>query len=272
MEDEPIYAFDGLKQFLTDLGYQVGEAQAYRPIVNSDVELSDRGNMEMTSDGIFYIDPLTGSRQQIFLYKRRYRLTEFGKPRFHIRECQVIKSFMESGGFKREYRKANTKIVRVIDMDDYDRDKDISDLPLCGYCRNMALVHDMTTRDFVEILEQANQASADDIRSMDVDIFGYTRDWESISKAVRESKEYTCEECGLKMENPFDYQYMHTHHKDGNKLNNNPSNLECVCVYCHAHKPGHFERLTSGANKIIYDEFCERFYKSDETNYDLCSD
>ena len=134
MEDEPIYAFDELKSLLTSLGYNVKEATGYREIENTDVDLNDFNNkIEFTPDGIF-LKMEDGSKQQIFLYKRRYHLNRYGKPRFHLRECETIKSYIASGTFKLEYRRANTNIVKVIDMDDFDTEKEISDLPLCKYC------------------------------------------------------------------------------------------------------------------------------------------
>lgn len=262
MEDEPIYDFAGLKKLLAELGMPVGKAQAYRPIKNSDVVFEDKDHISFTSDGIFYIDPVTGTKQQIFLYKRRYRLTKHGKPRFHIRKCETINNFINSGTFKREYRKANTKEVNVVDMDDYNTDKVIRDLPLCQHCANIALMSkNTTTEQFVEVLQSANEANVAEQNAQDVDLFGYIRNWDSISQAVRNLSNYTCAQCGLKIDNPFEQHYMHTHHKDGNKLNNNSDNLECLCLYCHAHKPGHFIKLTTGANRVLYEDFCTKYNK-----------
>ena len=48
-----------------------------------------------------------GRSAKVFLYKRRYRLLQYGKPRYHIRECKTIQEFMSSGTFNTEYRMAN---------------------------------------------------------------------------------------------------------------------------------------------------------------------
>ena len=34
-------------------------------------------------------------------------------------------------------------------------------------------------------------------------------------------------------------QYLHTHHMDGVKSNNNFSTLKCLCINCHEKQPGH---------------------------------
>ena len=60
--------------------------------------------------------------------------------------------------------------------------------------------------------------------------------------------------------NDYDKQYMHVHHINGDKLNNDESNLRCLCVYCHAHVDDHhFRRLTRGANKVSYFSFIDRY-------------
>lgn len=261
--EEPIYDFDGLKSLLKSKGYRIEKAAGYRPIENKDVDLNElRNNIEFLDDGIFLIDGSNGIRQQIFLYKRDYHLEVYGKPRFHIRKCQTIQSFIESGTFRQKYRRANTEVVKVCDMDDGNIDKDVSNLPLCQYCLGMAVdaYAGMTTTDFVGILRSANEESEEYTRDEDVDIFGYTRNWEQISRAYREKRNYKCERCGLQITNPFDQYYMHVHHKDGNKTNNRETNLECLCIHCHSNvDETHYRRFHEGANAIILHDF-ERLY------------
>lgn len=262
-KEKPIFKFEGLKSLLKSMGYQVEKATGYRPVENKDVDLNDlKHNMEFTDEGIFLLDPIDGSKQKIFLYKRNYHLRSYGKPRFHIRKCQTLQSFIDSGTFKIEYMQGNTEEVHVYDMDDNNKDKTIKDLPLCKNCLRMAIegYDNMTTSDFVEILKEANEASENDILDNEVDIFGYTKNWEQISKAYRETHNYTCERCGLHIDNPFEQYYIHVHHRNGNKVDNRTRNLECLCVRCHANvDTNHQMRLMTGANKIIYNEFCRKY-------------
>ena len=39
--------------------------------------------------------------------------------------------------------------------------------------------------------------------NLNIDIFGYTRNWDEISRKYRESHDYTCERCGLKIDDIF---------------------------------------------------------------------
>ena len=89
-----------------------------------------------------------------------------------------------------------------------------------------------------------------------MDIFGYTRNWDDISRKYREKHDYTCEECGLRIDNLYDRQYIHVHHIDANKLNNTESNLRCLCLRCHSSVDKfHRKNLREGANRIIWEAF-----------------
>lgn len=265
--DEPIYDFSSLKNFLKRKGYVVGTRDTYEPFTPEDVKPEDvsNGSMEFRNDGIFSIGS-TGNERQVFLYMKKYHIQQYGLPRFHICKCQTIEDFIASGGFKSHYVKANTVPVPVIDLDDSYIEKQISNLPLCGYCRkkiktnaNIDFGTNDTTDRFVEMLKALNDDIEND--TQEVDLFGYVKDWEFISKKFREEKNYTCENCGLQITDAYYRQYIHVHHINGNKLNNNYSNLRCLCLYCHAHVDSHhLRRLTSsGANGIAYKDFYNKY-------------
>lgn len=263
--DEPIYKFDGLKFMLRSMGYRLDEVVGYRPLNIEDVDINDiRKNIKFTDKGIFLIDEFDNKEYQVFLYKLDYHLSKYGKPRFHIRECRIIQDFVNSGTLKSEYRRANTEPVLVKDMDDNMREVEVCDLPLCKYCMNMVqgeYTANMTSADFVEILKRADD-SYDESRNKDVevDIFGYTKDWVKISLAYRELHEYTCEKCGLRITDPFDQLFMQTHHKNGNKADNRQSNLQCLCIRCHANTDArHKANFARGGNRVALEDFNKKY-------------
>lgn len=275
-EEQPIFSFEGLKRLLQSRGYIIDESKgAYTPIKPEDVTRDEiaKGKMEFEDDGIFVIDD-NGERHQIFLYKRKYHLDRFGKPRFHICKCDTIDEFLAKGRFQKEYRRANTETVPVIDMDDNDEDKEIEALPLCKNCISKMAAQGkpidsyMDSVEFVELLKQTSATSKTQ-EKVEVDIFGYTKDWEQISRAYRESKDYTCERCGLHIEDPFDRQFIHTHHKNGNKIDNRLVNLECLCIRCHSMvDDAHIHEFSTGANTVLLDEFNHKYPKKNVPDYE----
>lgn len=262
-KEEPIYKFEGLKSLLTSKGYIVEEAKGYREIENVEVELDDvRNKMEFTDEGIFLNDDVTKSKQQIFLYKRDYHLSAYGnkKPRFHTHKCKTIQEFIDNGRFH-DYRRANTDMVMVRDMDDRYIDKKVSSLPLCAYCAKMSIkAQGKDSSEFVKLLKQAKDAEAPLKKKAEVDIFGYTKDWETISREYRESHNFTCEECGITIEDPFDRQFIQVHHINGDKTDNSPNNLKCLCIHCHANVDDtHKKNFKRRANAMLLDEFNRKY-------------
>lgn len=261
-ETEPIFDFEPLKRFLQRKGYTIGTRLAYEPFKPEDVKAADitNGTMTFSEDGIF-VKGGDGREHQVFLYKKDYHLQRYGKPRYHICKCDTIEEFINSGGFRQHYVRANSEPVPVIDLDDYiDREKVIDGLSLCSYCRKIISSYgNISSTTFVEMLKAANNDNHEG-EELELDLFGYVKEWDAISKAIREKHQYTCEKCGLKIEDDYDKQYMHVHHKNGDKLNNHESNLQCLCLYCHANvDEHHLKRLTSGANKYQYYTFVDRY-------------
>ena len=66
---------------------------------------------------------------------------------------------------------------------------------------------------------------------------GYAPDWSQISENFRASKGYCCDICRLDLN--ASKHLLHTHHIDGNKRNNQESNLQALCADCHRKQPFH---------------------------------
>ena len=124
-------------------------------------------------------------------------------------------------------------------------------------------VHDSS--DFVEILKECGDV--EEPTKVDLDIFGYVKDWEQISYNYRISHNFTCERCGVKVEDRFDHQYIQTHHRNGVKTDNREANLECLCIECHAIvDEAHRRNFSRGGNKVKLDEFIAKYRRAKPLN------
>lgn len=85
-----------------------------------------------------------------------------------------------------------------------------------------------TFNNFVLALEESEK------KQTVIDRKGYILNWQQVSYCYRDTKNFTCERCGFKATSDTERKYLHTHHRNHDKKNNNRSNLECLCVECHS--------------------------------------
>ena len=101
----------------------------------------------------------------------------------------------------------------------------------------------------------------------------YTKDWETISREYRESHNFTCEECGITIEDPFDRQFIQVHHINGDKTDNSPNNLKCLCIHCHANVDDtHRKNFNRRANAMLLDGFNRKYgnhINNEDNHFDL---
>ena len=65
----------------------------------------------------------------------------------------------------------------------------------------------------------------------------YSVNWKKNSRVYRALKGWTCERCGINLDDRKDL--LHTHHKDRDKKFSTEYNLEALCVLCHASCDSH---------------------------------
>lgn len=271
-QDKPFYSFPQLKSKLKCMGVNIGEAGAWRTVGTIDVLPNDIGKRILFEDnGIFYIDDDCIKRRG-FMYKTAFYFEYQGisnKPKFHVCKCTAIENFG-----KNAYRFANAEPVKVFSRND-KTDITVDRLELCSFCRKMLIDAEAAkiknSTDFVEILKAAGEVKEPE--QLELDFYGYVKDWEIISYAFRATHNFTCQRCGVKVDDGFDHQYIQTHHKNGKKTDNNEKNLECLCIQCHSEVDDtHRRNFSRGSNRIMLQEFIAKYRKRNNKGKPTISD
>lgn len=257
---EPICSFPKLKEQLTAIGVNIGTAGTWRSVGTVAVLLEDIGERILfEDDGIFYIDD-DGVKHRGFMYKTAFYFEWEGRksiPKFHICKCTAIESF-GSG----QYRFANAEPIKVFSRNE-KKEVMVEGMELCSYCRQMLVGKNsarvVNSTDFVEILKEAGDVK--ESTGLEVDFYGYVRDWKEISQAYLTKMKFTCERCGTHVDEDFDQAYMRVHHKNGNKTDNYESNLECLCIRCYADIDDiHRHNIFLGANRVLVEEYMRKYH------------
>lgn len=230
-----LYKFEILDRKLDEWGFPILKGvSGFQIIKGIDFEEAYKsGSISFEDDGIYL--EYEGKKYRGYMFIQEAYITYNGEPakfpKFHLLKCRTIQEFIDSGRFKQRYEWSNSDVNNLIDKQTRTKYNDIK-LELCSYCKSDYFEEIEDTQDFFDSLDK----SVIEEDNIEVDIFGYTRDWQKISKAYRTKKNYTCESCGIKIDSLIDRRYLHTHHKNGDKTNNRESNLECLCILCHSFK------------------------------------
>ena len=249
-----LYKFGKLDTKLTEWGFPVIDGKSGFQSIRVDFKKAyNEGKIEFREDGIYLIHE--GKEWKGYMYMPTYRVAHYGDvSRFHLTKCKVIDDFISKGMFNTYYIWSNNERNDITDRDTTKIHKDQT-LKLCSNCKKIVLdIND--TEDFFETLDTKEQENT----NIEVDIFGYDKNWQKISKTYRKIKDYTCESCGIKPARNFDKRFWHTHHKDSDKTNNRQSNLECLCVLCHSSKDlTHKENFDKTRMKRELDTFVKQY-------------
>jgi len=253
--DIELYKFEKLSSAMDRWGFpKVSFNSGFQVIKGVDFEKAYKaGDIRFEDDGI-YLDYNDLSFKGYMFIREPY-IEKYGTyPRFHIIKCRTIQEFLDKGKFDQRYDFSNSEMNDLTDKTSRNVYKD-EILTLCNNCKTQIASEIDTTLDFYELLE--DQFKVEDI---EVDIFGYPKGWDQISVSFRSLHDYTCEECGIKMEKVLDKRFIHVHHKDGSKTNNTENNLKCLCILCHANQDSiHKDNFSKGSINKELQVFIEKY-------------
>ena len=222
-----------------------------------------------------HIDPLDQTfnykGQKVILYiKQQYRkMRELENPRweykYHLSFCNHLNKMEAEGRFKSRYvvtQRVDGKFlvdIIAIETKKYLKENFYCKMNVCKICLSQLRRHYPAEQMFLynafsleRFLKKYNtkhtKRPLHSPQSMPKNI--YSKDWNEISRKIREQHDYICSSCNLSF--VHQKENLHVHHIDGVKWNNDPRNLQVLCIGCHSLKPCH-QFLLNKNSKNNYD-------------------
>lgn len=170
--------------------------------------------------------------------------------RFHIAECKTIQDMRASGRFER-YVVTNNASGKFYATNGHGGGEYI-ELNVCMNCLEKLNYQGYRQKIKSERYQMVSQFQAEEFFEKYSSFFssfpsrqaggkdGYTDDWATISRQMREAANFCCQEC--KVDLSAHPRLLHTHHINGVKHDNSSRNLKVLCIDCHSKAPNH-ERM-----------------------------
>lgn len=167
---------------------------------------------------------------------------KYSKYRYHLCNCTTLVRMREIG---REKRYLSTKRkdgnFEVYDIGSYRPRKLTLKLDLCQNCIRELQERGLWFNSFSleSYFQRFDSKVPKTIRRIETvtQIQTYQPSHDDLSKKYREAVKWCCQRCSVDCS---DYQYLlHMHHRDGDRSNNERSNLSIFCIDCHSKEPMH---------------------------------
>lgn len=184
--------------------------------------------------------------------------------RVHLAECETIEGMRQDDSFDRYVYVPATGNDGYFNVEITDRSigKTASDRVRLYVCKNcldvLGLFHERANwpefsfanffRDYETFFSSLPQHT--DITAPPA---SYPRKWPDISARYRESRNWTCEACGVNLYKSKGL--LHCHHINRVKPDIRTQNLQALCAECHYEQPGHGQIPPSKAQRAALAEF-----------------
>ena len=221
-----------------------------RKLAEEGLEIDDEEIVPLPDGTLSYKD------RRVLLYIRD--ISQYGgnysDPKFHVANCATLQRMRENrrdgryviasrddGLFQVRFVNRGIREDRLLHVCQHCLER----LKYVGFHRDLsegarqAKVRNFSIADFFakfpKTLHHAMPAHTDQTAPIN----DYSPDFSIISRAYRQKRNWICKTCGIPLAKDIMQRYLHVHHINGLKNENNDENLKAVCVHCHALEPSH---------------------------------
>jgi hypothetical protein len=174
-------------------------------------------------------------------------------PRFHISDCKKLNEMRDAGRFERYVISIRTDGKFNLNFIKANQSApEIHELVVCMLClerlsykgyggyekaKKYKIRDDFSIEEYFSLAKQGTFSSKPKHTSADAPLDIRPDNWDEISYKFRERIGFRCQKCDIDLKGHR--KYLHVHHKNSKTNDNADSNLEALCIYCHAQEYMH---------------------------------
>ena len=212
---------------------------------------ADDPNLKITDEGIFY----NYQRKILYIRDQVQYGERKGEYKFHVAGCLTLLQIKKANRYDKYVVSTQTDgkftVNRIIDNRAVES---VEELHVCKHClqkfnwKNYKFVdadlkkyiyENFSIEEFFKIMNNDNSIFFEDLpedNEITARLNVYPKDWDKISRRMKEKYNYTCQECGKRI---LKYGGLHVHYKNYRKWDCRESNLQVLCRACHQSKHNH---------------------------------
>ena len=257
------YQYEKLISLLKEMGAdlkQIETPNIWEGIDDSKLaELLKTGEVEIsideikTKDGVFDYK----GRKVIVYIRDQYAKYHSRGYKFHLTKCAAINNAFQNRRNSRYVVSLRTdgqfKINLLEDSVVIKKDL-IEPMKVCRYCLGQLdymqykvhttkiktrICNDFDLEEYFSMFNTTTLSPGGFRNANNAPLNVYSKNFHLKSKTIREKRNYECNDCGINMSKQEHRKFAHVHHRDGDKSNDNPNNLEVLCIECHSNQASH---------------------------------
>jgi hypothetical protein len=188
-----------------------------------------------------------GNRVLLYIRDVEQFGSQITQPRYHLATCRKIKQMYAAGRGQRYVVSTRTDGIFSVNIGSAGgrRTEDLK-LKVCKLClqqlgfdHEQAFVDRFLPEHFFVKFPVSPHVRLPSHDSDGAPLNDYTVDFPQISEKTRQAANWRCAECRADLAAPQLHRFLHVHHRDGNRWDNSPHNLQALCICCHAEQPSH---------------------------------